>query len=335
MGVKGSSEKGVSGGQLALGILVVAIVWRAVVALDGEIAFWESLISGLALILLGWVLFGYAYRRSIELKGWIITNYIYQGIAVCLVIVNVYTLVYYGMRWYKLLTVEAYLPYDFIFRNVRYVALVVFYCSVIWSEHYVAKMHEEYLSRSKDKTVLHLIAPYLHPRGKGKKLLEMDLGDMVGAVLTDERTLIVLIGLTFLWRLFISLDYQITFWESLCSGVALILLGGLVFFYIYTESIKERGWPTLVKVYQGVTIGVLALNVYALVYYGMRWYRLAGGEAFVPWDFLFRDVRYFALVMFYCSSIVLSQFLKRAYEEYTLLSTDKPSPPAKTTKARG
>jgi len=332
MGVKDSSEKGVSGGQLALGILLVASLWRAVISLDGEIAFWESLISGLALILLGWVLFGYAYRRSIELKGWIISNYIYQGIAVCLVIVNIYTLVYYGMRWYKLLTVEAYLPWDFIFRNVRFFALVVFYCSVIWSEQYVTKMHEEYLSRSKDKTVLHLISPFLHTRGKGKKLLEMDLEDMVSTVITDERTLIVLIGLTFLWRLFISLDYQISFWESLCSGVALILLGLLVFIHIFMQSIKQRDWPDLVKVYHGTAIGVLAMNVYAVVYYGMRWYRLAGGEAFVPWDFLFRDVRYFALVMFYCSSIVLSQFLKRAHEEYTLLSTEKPSEPARTAR---
>jgi hypothetical protein len=329
MGVKDSSEKGVSGGQLALGILLVAILWRAFISLDGKIDFWESLCSGVALILLGWVLFAYAYRSSIELKGWIISNYIYQGIAACLAIINVYAIIYYVMRWYKLLTVEAYLPWDFIFRDVRYFALVVFYCSVIWSEKYIKKMHEEYLSRSKGKTVLHLISPYLHHRGKGKKLKEMDLEDMVSTVITDERTLIVLIGLTFLWRIFISLDYQISFWESLCSGVALILLGWLVFAYIYTQSRKQRNWSDLVKVYHGAALGVLAINLYALVYYGMRWYRLAGGgEAFVPLDYLFRDVRYFALVMFYCASIVLSKFLQRAYEEYTLLSTEKPSKPA-------
>jgi len=296
-----------------------------------QIPFWESLISGLALILLGWGLFGYAYRRSIELKGWIMSNYIYQGISVCLVIVNVYTLVYYGMRWYKLLTVEAYLPWDFVFRNVRYYALVVFYCSVIWLDQYVTKMHEEYLSRSKEKTVLHIISPFLHPRGK--RLKEMTLEELASTVLTDERTLMVFIGLTFLWRIFISLDYQISFWESLCSGVALILLGWLVFTHIFILSRKQRDWPDLVKVYHGTALGVLAINLYALVYYGMRWYRLAGGgEAFVPWDFLFRDVRYFALVMFYCSSVVLSQFLKRAYEEYTLLSTEKPSKPARTAR---
>jgi len=232
------------------------------------------------------------------------------------------------MRWYKLLAVEAYLPWDFVFRNVRFFALVVFYCSVIWSLKYVKEVHEEYLSRSKDKTVLHLIAPFLHPRGK--RLKEMPLEELASTVLTDERTLIVLIGLTFLWRLVISFDYQITFWESLCSGVALILLGWLVFAHIFIQSIKQRDWSDLAKVYHGTALGVLAMNLYALVYYGMRWYRLAGGvEAFVPLDFLFRDVRYFALVMFYCASIVLSKYLKRSYEEYMWLSTEKPSEPAR------
>ena len=323
MGVEDSSEKGVSGGQLALGILLVAILWRAFISLDGKIDFWESLCSGLAVILFGWVLFAYTYHNSIELKGWAISNYIFRGISTCLVIINVYALTYYGMRWYKLLTVEAYLPLDFILRDVRYIALVMFYCSVIWSEMYVTRMHEEYLSRSKGKTVLNLIAPYLHHRGK--KLIELDLEDMVSTVLTDERTLIVIIGLTFLWRIFISLDYEISLWESICSGVALILLGWLVFVYSYSQSRKQRNWLDLVKVYHGAALGVLAMNLYALVYYGMRWYRLAGGgEAFVPLDFLFRDVRYFALVMFYCASIVLSKFLQRAYEEYMLLSTEKP-----------
>jgi hypothetical protein len=306
----------------------VAILWRAFISLDGEIDFWESLCSGLAVILLGWVLFAYTYRNSIEVKGWVISNHIFQGISACLAIINVYALTYYGMRWYKLLTVEAYLPLDFILRDVRYIALVVFYCSVIWSEKYVKKMHEEYLSRSKGKTVLHFIAPYLHHRSK--KLIEMDPKEMVSAVLTDERTLIVILGLTFLWRIFISLDYKISLWESICSGSALILMGWLVFAYMYSQSRKQRDWPDLLKVYHGTALGVLAMNLYALVYYGMRWYRLAGGvEAFVPLDFLFRDVRYFALVMFYCASIVLSKYLKRSYEEYMWLSTEKPSKPAR------
>jgi Ca2+/Na+ antiporter len=320
MGTKESGADGIIGGRTAIAILIVAIVWRAVISLDGKIAFWESLCSGIALIVLGWVLFAYMYRMSKELKGWIISNYIYQGIAVCLLIINIYALIYYGMRWFKLLSVEAYLPYDFIFRDVRYIALVVFYCAVMWSAGYPKRMHEEYISKSKDKTVLHIISPFLYTRVK--KLKQMGLKELIATVITDERTLLVIVGLAFLWRIVISLDYNITLGESVGSGIALILVGWLFFGYIYSLSSKQQDWPDLVKVYQALALGVLAINIYVLVYYGMRWYRLAGAaEAFVPLDYLFRDVRFFALVMFYCASIVLSKFLNRAYEEYTLLAS--------------
>ncbi len=323
METKESSEKGILGGQTAIAILIVAILWRAVISLDGEIAFWESLVSGVALIILGWVLFAYMYRMSKELKGWIISNYIYHGIAVCLLIINIYALIYYGMRWCKLLSVEAYLPYDFIFRDIRYIALVVFYCAVMWSAGYPKRMHEEYLSKSKDKAVLHIISPFLYTRVK--KLKEMGLKELIATVITDERTLLVIVGLAFLWRIAISLDYNITLGESVGSGIALIIVGWLFFGHIISMSNKQRGWPALAKVYNSTALGVLVINIYVLVYYGMRWYRLAGvggvAEAFVPLDYLFRDMRFFALVMFYCASIVLSKFLKRAYEEYTLLAS--------------
>ncbi|MGC9444533.1 MAG: hypothetical protein ACP5E9_06360 [Candidatus Methanospirareceae archaeon] len=325
MGVKDTPEKGLSGGQIALpGVLLIAILWRAVISLDGKIAFWESLCSGIPLILLGWVLFGYCYRHAVGLKGWIMANYIYQGIVICLVVVNSYVLIYYGMRWFRLLTVETYLPLDFIFRDIRYIALVTFYCSVIWSATHAKKMHEGYLSRAKRKTVQQLISTGLHHRSK--KLREMELAD----ILMDERTLIVILGLSFLWRIFISLDYEISFVESLISGIAIILLGWLVFTHIYFQFRSQRNWLDLLKVYHATALGVIAMNLYVLVYYGMRWYRLAWlEETFVPWDFIFRDMRYFMLVMFYCASLVLSTFLKRAYVEYTILSTEKPLQPAR------
>ena len=323
MGIKESDERVIMNGRTAIVILLVAILWRAVISLDGEIVLWESIVSGSALIILGWVLFAYMYRMSGELKGWLISNYIYLGIAMTLLIINIYALIYYGMRWFRLLSVEAYLPLDFVLRDIRYIALVVFYCSVIWSAGPLKKMHEEYISQSKEKSLLHIISPYMYPRVK--RLKEMGLKELIGTVLTDERTLLVIVGLTFLWRTVISLDYNISLWESLSSGIALIVLGWLFFVYISSLSKKQRDWSDLGKVYHAIALGVLAINIYVLVYYGMRWYRLAGlggaAEAFVPFDFLFRDIRYFALVMFYCASIVLSKFLKRAYEEYRLLST--------------
>ncbi len=322
MGIKESFEKVILDGRIAIVLPLVAILWRIFISLDQKIALWESMCSGIALIILGWFLFAYLYDTSRRLKGWLISNYIYQGIAVCLVTINIYVLIYYGLRWYELLTVEAYPPLDLIFRDIRYIALVVLYCAVIWSTGHLKKMHEDYLSRSKEKAVLHIVSPFLYLRGK--KLSEMSVSELIGTVITDERTLIVIIGLTFLWRTFISFDFNIALWESICSGIALFIMGWLFFAYIYSLSKKQKDWLDLVKVYHAIALGVLAINLYVLVYYGMRWYSfvVSGEEAFVPLDFLFRDASYFALVIFYCASIVLSKFLKRAYEEYTLLSPE-------------
>ena len=235
---------------------------------------------------------------------------------------NIYVIIYYGMRWYKLLSTEAYLPLDFIYRDIRFIALVLFYCAVLWSAKYIQKMHEDYTSLSKSKGILHLVSPYLHP--EVKKLREMSITELIGKVITDERTLMVIVGLAFIWRTVISVDFNIAPWESMCSGIALFIMGWLFFGYLYSRSWKCKGWLALVKVYHGIAIGLLAINIYVLVYYAMRWYRLLGvggvAEAFVPLDYLFRDARFFVLVMFYCASIVLSKFLKRAYEEYSLLS---------------
>jgi hypothetical protein len=323
MGIKDFFEKAIMDGRTLAVIVVAAILWRTFISRDG-ITFWESMCSGIFLILLGWLLFFYAYYMFRETTGWVISNWIYQGIAVSIVSVNIYVFIYYVMRWFKLLQVEgeAYLPADFIFRDVRYIALVVFYCAVLWSAKYVQKMHEDYISLSKEKGLLHLISPYLYPTVK--KLREMSVRDLIGTVITDERTLLVIVGIAFLWRTAISFDYNITREESMSSGIALFIMGWLFFAYLYSMSKKQKDWLDLVKVHRGIALGVIMINIYVLVYYAMRWYRLAGmggaTEAFVPLDCLFRDARFFALVIFYCASIVLSKFLKRAYDEYTLLS---------------
>ncbi len=322
MGIKDSVGKVIMDGRTLIAIIFVAILWRTVISLDGKIAPWESMCSGIAIFIFGWVLFAYMYHKSKKLEGWVMSNLICQGIAVSMVSINIYVVIYYGMRWFELLQVEAYPPMDFLFRDIRYIALVVFYCAVLWSVKYVKKMHEDYISLSKEKGLLHLISPYLYPRVK--KLREMGMKELIGTVITDERTLLVIVGLAFLWRTVISIDFNITIVESMCSGIALFIMGWLFFAYIYSMPRKQKDWLELVKVYHGTAIGLTTINIYVLVYYGMRWYSLAGlaEEAFVPMDFLFRDARFFALVIFYCASIVLSKFLKRAYEEYRLLSAE-------------
>jgi hypothetical protein len=324
MGIKDFAGKVIEDKRTLALIMVLTILWRTYISLDGEIAFWESMCSGIALIILGWLLFAYFYGKAAKLKGWVISNRVYLGFTVCLFVINIFVLIYYGIRWYGLLLVETYPPLDFIFRDVRYVALVAFYCAVIWSAGYLKKMHEDYTALSEKRTLLHIVSPLLFPRVK--KLKEMSMRELLGSVILDERTLIVIIALTFLWRIFITLDRQIALWESACSGVALFIMGWLFFAYIFVMPGKVRGWSELTKVYHGISTGVIAINIYVIVYYAMRWYGLAGlegvTEAYVPLDFVFRDISYFTLVIFYCAAIALSKYLKRAYDGYSLLSAE-------------
>jgi len=326
MGIKEFAGKVVEDKRTLALIIVLAILWRTYISLDGKIAPWESMRSGIALILLGWLLFAYFFDMSVKLKGWIISNRVYQGFGVCLFVINVFVLIYYGMRWYKLLHVETYPSLDFLFRDVRYVALVVFYCAVIWSAGYLKKMHEDYTALSERKTLLHIVSPLLFPRVK--KLKEMSVRELLGSVIMDERTLIVIIGLTFLWRIFITLDKQLALWESACSGVAVIIMGWLFLAYICAMPSRVRGWPGLVRVYHGISTAVIAINIYVIVYYAMMWYMLAGIGGIItvysPLEFVFRDISYFALVIFYCASIALSKYLKRAHDGYSLLSAEVP-----------
>jgi hypothetical protein len=211
--------------------------------------------------------------------------------------------------------------------------LVLFYCAVIWSARYPKQMHEEYLSRSKEKTVMHLISPYLFHRVK--KLKEMSVKELIGYVITDERTLLVIVGLAFIWRIAVSLDNTISAGENVASGIALIIVGWLFFAYVYSLPKKQGDWSALVKVYHGIALGIFAINIYVLVYYGITWSGVsdAAAEVALSLEFLLRDVIFIAFVMFYCASITLSKFLKRAYEEYTLLSSEVAPPGSSQKKA--
>ena len=132
-----------------IAILVIAILWRAGISSDGRIALWESECSGIALFIMGWALFACVYLMSRGLKGWLELNEIYRWIAVSLAAINVYVIVYYAMRWYRLAgmggVMESLVPYDFLFRDIRYLLLVVFYCVVIWLAKYLKKVHGDYM----------------------------------------------------------------------------------------------------------------------------------------------------------------------------------------------
>jgi len=307
MGASETFEKVIMDWRTLAVIAVVTILWRTVVSLDKQITLWESVCSGVVLIILGWFIFSYLYLLSKRETSWIISNKMAQGIAVTVSALNVYVLVYYAMRWHRLMTeTEVYVPRDYLMRDVRYAMLVLAYCGIIWAAGHLRKMHDNYMLVTKDM-------PERRKAGAS---------EVIFSILTDERSVIVILGAVFLWRAVISFDKQIVLWESMCSGMAIIMLGWILLGYISSLSVRTTR-PTVAKIYQGFAFALLAVNMYALVYYGMRWYRLifmpASEEALIPLDFVLRDIRYFVLVIFYCTSIVLSKYLERASEECEFL----------------
>ncbi|RZN34455.1 MAG: hypothetical protein EFT35_09465 [Methanophagales archaeon ANME-1-THS] len=305
MDIKESFEKVIMDGRTLLAIFLLAIVWRIFISLDGEIALWESLCSGTALIILGWALFSYLYHMSLKETDWLISNRMFQGLAVSLATINTYVVVYYGMRWLRLLSVEVYVPYDVLIRDVRYVMIVLCYCGLTWAALHLKNMHDSYMLLTKE-------IPAMRKPAMRRALFK---------VITDERTAIVLIAIAFFWRASISLDRQIVLWESMCSGIALFIMGWILFGYIISLAWRVTR-PRMMKIYHGIALSIFAINLYVLAYYGMRWYRLitAGEEAgLVPLDFVFRDIRFFVVVIFYCSAIVLSKWLEKAAEECEFL----------------
>jgi hypothetical protein len=292
--------------RILLVIIGIAVFWRAVVSRDRAEVLWESICSGISLFIMGWALFGYLYSRSQKPTRWSVSNTIYLGIGFCLFVLNSYVIIYYGMRWYGLLQVEVSPPLDLILRNVRYVMFVMFYCAILWSTKYLKKIHEEYrflLARS--------------------AIQERSLRESVFKVITDDRTLVVMIGVAFLWRTVISFDYTITFWESTCQYITQLIIGWFLFGHICALAVKAREKLDLIKVIQGIVLALSTINVYALAYYVLSWYRLVDmveyvEVAFVPTDYIFQDLRFFSLVIFYYTMIVLSKFLDTACTDYTV-----------------
>jgi len=152
--------------------------------------------------------------------------------------------------------------------------------------------------------------------------------ESLGNAIMDKRTLIAILVIAILWRAGISSDGRIALWESECSGIALFIMGWVLFAYIYSMSRGLKGWLELNKIYRWIAISLAAINVYVIVYYAMRWYRLAGmggvSESLVPYDFLFRDIRYLLLVLFYCVVIWLAKYLKKVHGDYMLLFKEPP-----------
>ncbi len=296
--------------RILIVITGIALFWRSLVSLDKTEALWECIGSGISLFIMGWALFAYMCSMSRKPTSWPVTNKIYHGVAICLFVLNIYVAIYYGMRWVGLPHVEVSVLHDSIFRDMRYVMFVVFYCAIIWSARYFRGMHENYRPLIKER-----------PKKPAKSMKEF-----LFRVITNERTIIAIIVVAILWRIAISSDHNITFWESLCSCVTLLIIGWFLFGYICALTVKVKATLDLAKACFGVALGLCAINVYAIFYYGMRWYDLIGmvmgnvpeNYASQPLDFIFGEIRYVMLIIFYCTAILLAKHLEKAYEDYTV-----------------
>lgn len=289
--------------RIVAGLPVLALVWRVLVSLDQTEVLWESICSGLSLFLLGWISFGYLYFMAHKPTRWPVSNTLCQRISLGLLVLNGYLLIYYGLRWAGLLHKEAYPPLDFIVRDLRYVTFVLAYSAILWSTKYLAHMQTDYRF---------LLSP--------SKPMERSIREMVFKVITDDRILLVLIGLAFLWRTVISFDYTLTIGESMASGVALLIIGWYLLGYMCALAVKTKARIALSRLVQGLTFALGALNVYALMYYGMTWYRLVETgdlrEALAPLDSLFGDLGFFSFVLFYFTAMMVAKFLEKASADY-------------------
>ncbi|MFZ2070430.1 MAG: hypothetical protein WAV32_02265 [Halobacteriota archaeon] len=292
-------------------IAVVTILWRIFISLDKRISFRESVCSGVVLLILGWFIFGYLYRLSKRDTSWLISNKLAKGLAISAGALDIYALIYYGMRWYGFIMgpEEVYIALDYLLWDVRYAMLVLAYGGLIWATGYLRKMHDNYMLVTKDM-------PERRIAGVNEALFR---------VITDERTVIVILGVVFLWRAFISFDKKLDLWECMCSGIGMFILGWVLFGYISSLAVRTTR-PSVAKIYQGYAFALFAVNMYVLVYYAIRWYTLIyavppAGEALVPvpLNFVFMDISYFMWAIFYCTAIVLSKYLERASMECEFL----------------
>jgi len=290
-------------------IVGIAILWRCLLSADETISYWECVGSGITLFIMGWLLFAYMYSTSKKPTDWPVTSRIYQAMAVSLLVLNIYVAIYYGLCWFRVLHEEVYIPLDFIFCDVRFLMFLLCYCSVLWTAKYLKEMRDKYRLLIKEEPKCHA----------------MSMKESVLWVFMQERTLAVLVVAAILWRIAISVDHTIAFSENAISCVILLLLGWFLFGYVCALSVKVKRKIELTRVIQGIAAGLMAINIYAIFYYGMSWYVVVTGlrdvaETYVPGDLLFRNIRYIMLVIFYCTATVLSKFLEMAYTDYTVPS---------------
>lgn len=87
----------------------------------------------------------------------------------------------------------------------------------------------------------------------------MSIRESFEKAVMDGRTLVVIAVAAILWRAYISLNDTtplITFWESFCSGIVLIIFSWVIFVYAYHMFRETTGWPISNWIYLGITVSL-------------------------------------------------------------------------------
>ncbi len=296
-----------------------AVLWRAFVSSDKEISTGECLLSCLSLLTVGWLLMAYLYSNSRQPTYWPVSGRIYRGIAIALLVINIYIAIYYGLRGCGCLRVEVSVRRDFIYRDATYVLFMMYYCATTGILRYLKEMQRNYRLLIREGVKKEVMKGRSRSRGRMEAIFRL---------FTRGRTLVMILSAAILWRAAITIDGCVTFWESTYSGISLAILGWFLFGYLCALAIKSRRKHELRRVIQGVAMGLCAVNIYSVSYYALRWYELLCGfmeeepvcKPYVPppADILLRDVLYVLIILFYCTFLLLSKHLETAYHDYVI-----------------
>lgn len=122
--------------ETLVAITVALLVWRIYVTYDGLITFTESVISGIALMALGWFGFFRIFYLSTKISGWLKLDKIYRMIAFFILGIDIHILMDYTEKWMgymsgEMIHFELGTPMDYFFRDVGYMVLVLTFVILI------------------------------------------------------------------------------------------------------------------------------------------------------------------------------------------------------------
>jgi len=126
-----------------LGIVIAAVLWRWYVTYNMQVSLGESVASGVVVIIMGWYCVAMIFQTRKALTG--LLRKIYLWIGTSTACINIFAIIYYAERWQVISMGAAHvLPLEALWRSLRFILWITFYCSLLWLTNYLKEMSEEY-----------------------------------------------------------------------------------------------------------------------------------------------------------------------------------------------